>query len=268
MVYVKPKTEDEFNCRPVSKANKHAALNCFEQALAIDAGSIGARIGIAGTLVTNVADGWSQSVEHDVARAEQVLLDVLRDDADIPEARGYMGLLRRLQGRLSDSMIELEIGLGLDPNNVRANLQLGWTLINLGRPDAAIPQLERCIRLAPHDQLTPVINAGLGLSKLLMCHVDEAIFYLRKARTGNSRLYYAHLYLAAALRLRGELGESDAALRQAIEARPEIALPSGFLTELQVSPQYVALFETTVCAGLRGTGLPAGWANANERLAG
>jgi adenylate cyclase len=254
------------NCRPISITNKHAALRCFERALATDAGSIGARIGIAGVLVTNVAEGWSRSVERDIAHAEQLLLDVLRDDADIPEARGYMGLLRRLQGRLSDSMVELEIGRGLESNNIRANMQLGWTLIHLGRPAAAIPRIEKCIRLAPHDQLTPVSYAALGLSKLLMQHIDEAIFCLRKARAGNPRLYYPHLYLAAALRLRGELGEAEAALRQAIEVRPEIALPSGFLPVWQVSSQFAALFERTVCTGLRRAGLPAVWADASERL--
>jgi tetratricopeptide (TPR) repeat protein len=245
------------NCRPLSISNRHAALKCFEQALAADAGSIGARIGIAGVLVGNIGEGWSQSVEQDLARAEQLLLDVLHDNADIPEARGYMGLLRRLQGRLSDSMIELEVGLGLDPNNVLANMQRGWTLITLGRPDAALPQIERCIRLAPNDRLTPVNYLALGLGKLLMYHIDEAIYYLRKARAINTRLLFPHLYLAAALRLRGDLGEADAALRQAIEIKPEIAMPSGFLR--RKSPQFVALLETTVCAGLRQAGLPAVW---------
>jgi adenylate cyclase len=245
------------NCGPISKTNRYAALKCFEQALAADAGSIGARMGIAGVLVGNVGEGWSQSVEHDLARAEQILLDVLRDDADIPQGRGYMGLLRRLQGRLNDSMIELEIGIGLEPNNILANTQRGWTLIHLGRPDTAMPQIERSIRLAPRDRLTPVNYLALGLSKLLMYRIDEAVFFLRKARALNPRLFHPYLYLAAALRLRGEPGEADAALRQAIEIKPEIASPSGFLR--QVSPQFVALFEKTVCDGLRRAGLPPVW---------
>jgi adenylate cyclase len=247
------------NCGPISVTSRHAALSCFEQALATDAGSVGARIGIVGVLVTNVAECWSQSVEHDLARAEELLRDVLHDDANIPQGRGYMGLLRRLQDRLNDSMVELEIGIGLDRNNVLVNTQRGWTLIHLGRPDTAIPQIERCIRLAPHDRITPVNYLALGLSKLLMYHIDEAIFYLRKARALNPRLFYAHLYLASALRLRGELGEAEAALRQAIEIRPAIALASGFLPARQVGSEFVALFEKTVCAGLRRAGLPAIW---------
>jgi tetratricopeptide (TPR) repeat protein len=253
-------------CRPSSITNRHAALKCFQQALAADAGSIGARLGISGVLVANVGDGWSQSVHDDMVNAERLLLDVLRDDANIPDGRGYMGLLRRLQGRLSDSMIELETAIGLASNNILANMQLGWTLIHLGRPDAAIRQIERCIRLAPRDLLTPWMYGALGLSKLLIGQIDEAIFHLRKARAINPRLYHPHLYLAAALPLRGEFGEAETALRQAIEVRPEIALPSGFLPVTQVSSQFVALFDKMVCAGLRQAGLPAVWADTNERL--
>jgi adenylate cyclase len=248
------------SCRPYSKANRQIALKCFEQALARDAGSIGARIGISGVLVGNVGEGWSQSVEQDLARAEELLLDALSDDADIPEGRGLMGLLRRLQGRLSDSMIELEKAIRLDPNNILANVQLGWTFIQLGQLDAAIPQIERCIRLAPHDRLTPVAYIALGLSKLLIYNFDEAIFYLRKARALNPRLYPPHLYLAAALPLRGELGEAKVALRQAIEARPEITSPSGFLTTRYVPSQFANLFDRAVCPGLRLAGLPVAWA--------
>ncbi len=253
---------------PISKARRHAALKCFEQALALDAGSIGARSGIAGVLVGNIGDGWSQSVEHDLAYAEQLLLDVLSDNADIPDCHGHLGLVRRLQCRLSDSMIELETGIRLHPNNILANMHLAWTLIHIGRPDTAIIQFERCLRLAPHDRLTPIIYSGIALSRLLMCHFDEAIFYSRKARALNPQFYYPHLYLAAALPRRGELGEAEAALRQSIEIRPEIALPSGFIPERQVSPQFFALYDGAICPGLRQAGLPAIWADAHKRLAG
>jgi adenylate cyclase len=243
------------NCRPISITNRHAALRCFQQALAADAGSIGARIGIAGALVNIVWDGWSQSVEHDTAHAEQLLLDVLREDADNPECHEFMGQLRRFQDRLNESMIETEIALGLAPNSVLANTQLAWTLTVLGRPDAAIPQIERCLRLAPHGRITPMINANMGQCKLLLGQTEEAIFWLRKAIAGNPGLYYPHRDLAGALGLRGELVEAAATFRRAIEIKPALGLPSGLL--VNQNSQYVALFERTVCNGLRRAGFPA-----------
>jgi adenylate cyclase len=148
--------------RPFSAANRYDAMSCFEQALDRAPGAAGARIGMAG--VGNILDRWSQSSEHDEARAEQLLIEILRDDDDSPEAHTYMGMLRRVQGRLSDARIELEIAIGLAPNNVGAIGQFGIVLAHLGQPEATIPQIERCLRLAPHDRNTPGNHAFLGFA--------------------------------------------------------------------------------------------------------
>ena len=132
--------------RPLSAANRSAAISCYEQALAIDPASIGARLGIAAVLVSNIMEGWSQSAEPDSARAEQLLLDVLRDDAELSDGHLYMGSLRRLQGRLIDARIELEIAIALAPNSPVAYNQLGATLVFLGQPEAAMPHFEKSLR--------------------------------------------------------------------------------------------------------------------------
>src|SRR6202040_1463904 len=121
----------------------------------------------------------------------------------------------------SDSRVELEIAMGLAPNSIQAMGQLGITLTFLGQPEAAIFQIERCLRLAPHDRSTPVNQAFLGLCKILLGNVEEAIIWLRKARAANPRLFYTHALLAAALGLTNELDEAGDALRQAVKIKPE-----------------------------------------------
>jgi tetratricopeptide (TPR) repeat protein len=86
--------------------------------------------------------------------------------------------LRRVQGRLTDARIELEMAVALAPNNVQAIGQLGITLTFLGQPEIAIPLIQRCLRLAPHDRNTPALEAILGLCKILLGDVDEAIVHL------------------------------------------------------------------------------------------
>ena len=95
-------------------------------------------------------------------RAERLLFDVSGVNADIPEVHACLGVLRRLQGRLSDFKIALELSISLAPNYSLAFGQLGQTLINLGQPKAAIPHLERSLRLAPHTPDTPVFYHALG----------------------------------------------------------------------------------------------------------
>ena len=160
--------------RPFSEASRSAAMCCFEQALVIEPASIGARVGIAAVLVSNILDGWSRSSEPDIVRAEQLFLGVLRDDAEVPGGRLYLGSLRRLQGRLIDARIELEIAIALAPNNPVAHNQLGAALVFLGEPGAAIRHIEKSLRLGPHDRCTPLNYYYIGLCHLVLGHTEEA----------------------------------------------------------------------------------------------
>jgi tetratricopeptide (TPR) repeat protein len=62
-----------------------------------------------------------------------------------------MGILRRLQNRLSESKMEFETAIALDRSNARAIFQLGQTMVWLSQPEAGIPLLKKAIRLNPHD---------------------------------------------------------------------------------------------------------------------
>jgi adenylate cyclase len=114
--------------RPYSAASRREAQRAFERALEIDPGSIEARIGIATILVANVTDGWSNSLEQDQARAEQLLLEAIEHNANRSMAHYAMGALRRVQMRLAEAQIEFETTIALDRNNARAFYRLGQTL--------------------------------------------------------------------------------------------------------------------------------------------
>jgi adenylate cyclase len=162
-----------------------------------------------------------------------------------------------LQNRLNESRIEFETAIALIPNYAPAFCQLGMTLICLGQPNAAIPEIEKGIRLGPHDAASPSAYSILSLAHLLLGHVEQAIEFARQARARNPRLYHTHMLLAAALGLKGELDEARAAVAEGIKLRP------GFnsLARLRAyrtwgSPHYRALCETTVNLGLRRAGMP------------
>jgi tetratricopeptide (TPR) repeat protein len=168
-----------------------------------------------------------------------------------------MGMLRRLQGRLNDARSAFEVALTRAPNSVTAIGQYAITLLFLGDTAAALPHIERCLRLAPHDPNTPVNDAILGLCKLLLGHLDDAIAYLRRARANNPRLFYTHVFLAAAFALHDELDEATAALREAIALRPQLGSQADLDMVLrESSPRYLKLWAKTVYAGLLKAGLP------------
>ena len=169
-----------------------------------------------------------------------------------------MGVLRRVQNRLSDSKIELETAIALDRNNARALQQLGLTLMWLGKPETAIPQIEKAIRLNPFDPNIASYYWALGASKLVSGGIDEAANVLEKARAANPRLFFVHLWLAAPLALREETDEAKSALAQSLKLKPEISSLARWRAEYPWygNAQFVALAEPTLYAGLRRAGFP------------
>jgi adenylate cyclase len=243
--------------RPASAANREQALRDFERAIEFDPGSSDAKIGIASTLIANLADGWSSLPRDDEVRAEQLLLEVLETGLNSASAHAAVGMLRRVQNRFSEAKMEFEAAITLDRNDAGAFFQLGVTVMLLGQPEAAIPRIEKAIRLNPHDANAAARYWALGLCHLLLRDVDRALELMIKARAENPRLWYVHLDLAGALGLRNDLEEARTALAKAIDLKPEMnslarlrAHPGGG------NPEFWALCENTVNLGLRRAGMP------------
>src|SRR5262249_32104545 len=127
----------EIMLRPYSEASRQEAQRFYERALEIEPGAIDAGIGVALCLVTNLLDGWSASFQEDGARAELLLQRAIDHDPNHTLAHLIMGQLRRVQGRLRDSRIELERAIALNPNSAVAFRQLGMTQMYLGQPETA-----------------------------------------------------------------------------------------------------------------------------------
>jgi TolB-like protein/class 3 adenylate cyclase/Tfp pilus assembly protein PilF len=243
---------------PQSAATLQEALQYGERALEIDPGLVEAKLDIAGILDGRLTNGWSSSVEEDQARAEKLLQEVLEDDPNNPRAHISLGVLRRFQNRLGEARIELETGIALDRNNTAAFRNLGLTLMQMGKPEEAIPYVEKSIRLSPHDPNIVHNYASLGLCHLLLGHADPAVEFLIKARAANPRIWWAHFWLAGALGLRGDAEEARTALADALKLKPEVNSLARLRASLPstIGPQYLALREKTLVVGLRRAGFP------------
>ena len=244
--------------RRMSPANRQEAQRAFTRALEMDSRSVDARIGLATILVSNIADGWSASPDEDRSQSEKLLLEAVERDPNRSMAHYAMAMLRRSQGRLIESKIEFETAITLDRNNARAYFNLGQTLIFLGHPQAAIPHIEKAIRLNPFDRNAASFYWCLGMCHLLLADADQAIELLLKARASNPSLFYVYLWLAGAFGLKGDIAEAKNALAEALTLKPEINSLAR-LREYQpwiTNPPYWALREKTVNIGLRHAGFP------------
>jgi adenylate cyclase len=244
--------------RPRTPAAMEESRQLFARALEIDPRSVDAMTGVALNLLHFVAGGWSKSPREDEARAAQLLAAALERDADHVLARVAMGLLRRSQNRLAEAQVELEMAVAIDRNNAEALRLLATALLFLGEPEAAIPHLERAIRLNPRDPNLSGYLWPLGQCRLLLGQVEEAIALLRKACAALPGDYFVHLSLAGALGLRGDLEEARAALAEALRLKPEVDSLAKYraLTPWIGNPRHWALREKTLNEGLRRAGFP------------
>jgi adenylate cyclase len=224
--------------KPVTPERAREARRSFEQALAMDPESVDAMVGVALILTENVIKRWSASPDEDVMRAERLLLAALDRDRNHSRAMFTYGmLLGRCMDRLAESQIALEKAIALDRNYAAAML---------------------------HQNIV-YFYSGMGACHLLLGHADEAVSFFRRARAENPRLWYIHMWLAAALGLRGDIEEAKESLRELIRLRPEINSLAGLYANLHTRhlPQkYIALAEKTVDLGLRRAGMPEGWTEA------
>ena len=128
-------------------------------------------------------------------------------------------------------------------------------LIYLGQPEAAVPYFKKLLQVDPRSPHIFYRYFWAGYCHLLLHRFDEAIEFLQKGRAADPRNYFFHLNLAAALALQGDLEEAHACLAEALRLEPTNASIAS-LRDFPGSPQYLALREATLFAGLRRAGLP------------
>ena len=245
---------------PYTPVRWQEARRDFEQALELDSRTNEARIGLAATLSTKLADGWSPVLQEDMPQAEHLLADALEKGSASSRAEAHftLGVLRQMQNRLPEARSEFETAITLDPNNARTSLHLGETLLYLGQPEAAIPPLEQSIRLAPDGRYVTVAYWILGTCQLLSGRADRAIDLLQTARAATADWWVPYLYLAGAYGLEGDLDKARSALAESLRLKPAIRSLARMQAENPWlgNAQYWALQEKTLNLGLRRAGFP------------
>jgi adenylate cyclase len=168
-----------------------------------------------------------------------------------------MGVLRRVQNRLTEARIEFDASISLGANDAYTHGQLAWTLLLLGEPGAGLVQAEQILRFSPRDPTIWGAYLVLGWCQLLLNQIDQAIDLLIKSRAANPRPWITHFGLAAALGLKGDLDSAKAALAESLRLNAEVDSLARFRTYRPWgNPEYWALFEQTAAAGLRRVGFP------------
>jgi adenylate cyclase len=247
--------------KPASPRNFAAAIEEYEQALALDPHSVEAQGRLAVALASRVLDEMSDAASSDIERANGLVDQALAAAPGSPLAHFAKAQLLRAQHRCDAAIPEYETVLAANRNSLAAIGNIGRCEILLGRIDDGVALEEQAIRLSPHDPFIGVWSSRIGQAKLLQSRVDEAIQWLQRAHDHNPAFAFVPAWLAAAFALKGDLPQAASELAEARNLSRDgsptsIAVERAICARDFTAPTTQALLETTYLAGLRRAGVP------------
>ena len=145
-----------------------------------------------------------------------------------------------------------------DPDWPDAYANLGQAKVYTGAVPEGLALVERAVRLDPGDPLVGIWYARIGLGYLLLSRIDDAIYWLDKARIADPSLPYVYARLAAAEALKGDSERAKTALAEARtrSANGQYASIDRLRAESLGSPKIRALYDAVYFPGLRLAGVP------------
>ena len=196
--------------------DEDAARPLLEQAVTLDPESAFARAQLA--LLHLYAFFWDDS-RASLDRAAAIAAEAVW--LDETEAWGHMVLgLANLHLRNFDlALHHCQKAAGLNPGDPEIAAKLGLALVDVGRPDEAIPLIHRAMRLNPIEAESYCDYLGLAL--FTTHRYREAI---QAFQVETDPKFYNHIWLAACYAQLGKLEEARALGARALALAPQLTL--------------------------------------------
>ena len=153
----------------------------------------------------------------------QLVETAARLDENDTECHRIMCRIALIQGHFAKSEHHLERALALNPNDPRLVVQRGINLTCLGDPDAAIPWIQRAMRIDPFSASRYYLDLVRAL--FMAGRPTEAIAVLER----TTREHHDHyLWLAACHAAAGNDATAHEAARKAIALRSDLSVAAIF----------------------------------------
>jgi TolB-like protein/DNA-binding winged helix-turn-helix (wHTH) protein len=245
--------------RPLSREIYAEAVAQLDRALTLAPSSIEAQGRLASSLAGRALEAMTNSRTADIERAANLAQQALAAAPRSPLAHYAKGQALRAQGRYEEAIPEYETAISVWRNWVTAISALADCKLMVGPIEEVISLQKRALRLDPRDPLIGNMYGRMGSAYLLQSHLDEAIFWLEKARDANPVRYPPHASLAAAYGLRGEIERAAAELAEARRLVGDDRFSSiARLKSIGAywGPRTLPLREATYFVGFRKAGMP------------
>ena len=135
-----------------------------------------------------------------------------------------MSMLYTLKREHEKAIAAGERAVALEPGVANAHLAYGMSLHYGGRPEEAIPVLQRAIRLNPLGEAGSFMN--LGHAYRVMGRFEEAVLEYKKSLQRSPDNFFAHLSLAATYSMMGREQEARAEAAEVLRLNPKFSVDS------------------------------------------
>lgn len=205
------------------------AEEAYTAAAEIDPNSASAQLGLA----------RCKARREDINGAADHFLRTAQLDAEFKDVLLELAALYEQQGQKAEAAGLYE----QFPENVGARERLGEILMEIGRPEEAIPHLEWAVRASP----TPANRAVLAAAYLKTDRAEEAVSFLEQAVAAEPGNLDLRMMYGRALRDQHRRQEAAAEFWRVAQARPDSAAAwselAGVLILLENYPQALAALD-------------------------
>ncbi len=233
-----------------NRENFEQAINQLNRAIELDPGYGEALAGLGLAYIFDFFNRWSDDADRSLEKAGKYADQAIERDPHEPFGHLVAARAAMFGKDLERATAEAGVALSINPNYALGYYTLGGIQIYAGQPQAAIPQLERAMRLDPayaHQSLH-----FLGIAYFIAGKYETASVLFKQRILLVPETDLTRAFLAAAL---GHLGEKQAAQGVWRELK-EINSDYSFAEHLGRLPFSVQADADKITEGLTRAGLP------------
>jgi tetratricopeptide (TPR) repeat protein len=194
----------------------------FRQALERDPQNQGAQIGLGAYHANVGSQALDEQPAAHLAKAVQLLQDVVRRQPANSGAWHYLGLAQKNRGDLRDAIESLERSIELSPSNAGGHAHIGNALVRLGRHAEGLEHIRYALRLSPRDPNLAYWLDFAGQAELELGHDQQAIDDFRRSTALNPDYQRSWAGLAAANAISGHIDEARSNLDRLKSLTPSL----------------------------------------------
>ncbi len=197
-----------------------AGFRLCEQALTLDPNSVFALAILSIKYWQPVSHNLSADPKADLKRGDELVSKALALDPTLAYGHVFKAEILRDQGRLGEANAEAERALDLDPTAVDAYAQLAFNDEELGQYEKSLENLDKAIRLSPHDPSLHYWYASKATAHFALKQYEQAIEWTRRAIAIDPTFRQSHPVLIAALGWTGRQAEAHEAIQSYLALFP------------------------------------------------